>query len=366
MMGRQTIVWIAHEANLSGANSALLEYVDVLQQDYNFHIILPHTGKMEEALAKKEIPYSVIYQYSWAGNIQWWKWFQWLKIIARSIIAIKKVKAVIRIVKAEMVFTNALPSFVGGIAAYQSNKTHVWWIHEFGEEDFGYKIGWGNQQWALRKMQQWSKLVICNSDAVKNKFQALMPLSVVKRIYQPVSWDAKPSIANPKKARFLMFGQIISSKGHLEVLNAIIKMKDEYTHSLPLLHIKGPCEDQQYLNELLQFIRQHDLQDKVMIETGFFSKEEVMPLYEAIIVASRAEAFGRVIVEANKAGLWAIVKNSGGAPELVNETNGLLYNNIDELATILKEEKSMPFIPVRQNYNEQKEIDKLKKMLAEL
>jgi glycosyltransferase involved in cell wall biosynthesis len=91
-----------------------------------------------------------------------------------------------------------------------------------------------------------------------------------------------------------------------------------------------------------------------------------MPFYEVLIVASRSEAFGRVIVEAHKAGLQVVVKNSGGAPELVNETNGLLYSTEEELVLILAGEKKIPEGPSLMNYNEESEIKKLKNQLIEI
>ncbi|MBI1781722.1 MAG: glycosyltransferase [Sphingobacteriales bacterium] len=164
-----------------------------------------------------------------------------------------------------------------------------------------------------------------------------------------------------------MFGQIVRSKGHKEVLETIVKLKEETR--LPLkfsLHIKGPSEDNVYLEELKRFCKNHQLEEVVKIETGFFDKEKVIPLYKKLIVASASEAFGRVIVEANKAGLKVIVRNSGGAPELVNETNGLVYNHPGELAKILAGDMALPGGKVCMNYEEDREIALLKNWLNEL
>ncbi len=360
---KKKIIWLAHEGNLSGANIALLEYVDALKDDYDFHIILPHSGTMSSALRQRNISSTVIPQYGWVGNSQKNIENQ-LKRWLRSFLALRATKKLIIKEKADIVFTNTLIPFIAAQAASQLNKPHVWWIHEFGEEDFGFKIGWGNPQAAYAKMKKWSRLIICNSEAVTKKFKALMPHATIKRLYQPVSWHAKPIAAKQKNARFLMFGQIIPSKGHRQVLEVMAELKQTKAHIDNTLHIKGPCENKAYLNELLHFIAEHDLEQQVKIEIGFFQKEETMSLYEVLIVASQAEAFGRVIIEANKAGLQVVVKNSGGAPELMNETNGLLYNNVNELKQILSGEISLPAVSMRFNYDEQKEIQNLKSWLA--
>jgi glycosyltransferase involved in cell wall biosynthesis len=361
---KKKIVWLAHEANRSGANIALLEYVDALKDVYDFHIILPHEGNMSEALQQKEISYSVIHQYGWVGNLRWKNLIKSLKIIIRSRIAIRKTKQLIRKEKAGLVFTNTLVPFVAAHAAHSMQIPHVWWIHEFGEEDFGFSIGWGKQARAYEKMQQWSRLIICNSKAVAKKFQQLMPAARMYHAYQPVSWKGNNS-TEKKLAKFLVFGQISPSKGHREILQALAVNKQKNISSGGL-HIKGPCENKEYLEELKQMVLENHLQDEVKIVSDYFVAEELMPMYDVLIVASRSEAFGRVIVEAIKAGLKVVVKNSGGAPELLNETNGLLYSSEEELGLILSGIKKLPEGPSSMNYIEEKEIEKLKNLLKEL
>jgi len=132
-------------------------------------------------------------------------------------------KQLIQKEQANLIFTNTQVPFTAAKAAYSLQLPHVWWIHEFGEEDFGFRIGWGKPQEAYRKMEKWSRLVICNSDAVVKKFKGLMPAATVKRVYQPVSFSAKPVVAEKKVARFLMFGQITASKAHREVIEYIVE-----------------------------------------------------------------------------------------------------------------------------------------------
>ena len=361
--GKRKIVWLAHEGNLSGANIAMLEYVDALRPEYDFHIILPHGGTMENELMQKQISCTVIHQYGWTATPPWWNLMKWIRISFRSLMAVAATRRLIQKENPDIVFTNTLIPFVAAFVAHRLHLPHVWWIHEFGEEHFGFKIGWGNQQWGFRRMQQWSKLIIGNSEAVAKHFSKLIPGANVRRLYQPVSWNATSVIVPGKVANFLMFGLITPSKGHLEVLQAIVAIKEKQ-QAVPNLHIKGPCENNTYLNELIQFISRHQLEGQVAIETGFFKKEEVMPMYGALIVASGFEAFGRVIVEANKAGIRVIVKNSGGMPELINETNGIVYNDVEELMDILSGKKSLPNTVIRQQYNEADEIQQLKTWLT--
>ena len=353
------IVWQAHEGNLSGANIAMLEYIDALGDVYSFHVLLPHGGSMEDALRKRSVAWTMVPQYGWAGKKG--SLIQQLKRRIRTLIAVRKIRQLLQQLSASFVFTNTLVPFAAAKAAYSLRLPHVWWIHEFGEEDFGFKIGWGNAGAAYKKMAKWSKLVICNSEAILHKFKRLLPGAQLERIYQPVSWNPVLQTSQPKLATYLMFGQITPSKGHLEVLEAVAAAKQQQSITL---HIKGPCENEAYLKSLQQFIVLQGLEEQVQVEAGFFVKEKVMPCYDVLIVASRAEAFGRVIVEANKVGLRVVVKGSGGAPELVNTTNGLLYRNADELQEIFTGKRKMPQEAIVMNYDEQMELKNLQQLLV--
>jgi glycosyltransferase involved in cell wall biosynthesis len=189
-----------------------------------------------------------------------------------------------------------------------------------------------------------------------------MPKATIETIYQPVSWHASVTTAKTKHARFLMFGQLVASKGHKDVLQAMATNKQQGKLLCPL-HIKGPSEIKSYLEDLQQFVHENGLEDFVKIETGYFKKEEVMPQYHVLIVASHAEAFGRVIIEANKAGMRVLVRSSGGAPELINEGNGLLFSNQLELEAALCGERAFPLSDIRCNYSETTELQTLTKLL---
>jgi glycosyltransferase involved in cell wall biosynthesis len=357
------IVWQAHEGNLSGANIAMLEYIDALHAVYRSHVILPHEGSMRKALAELGVPVSVIPQYGWSGNISVTDVRSRLKHFLRSQIAVKTIEKFLQQVGAALVCTNTLVPFVAAKAAYALHLPHVWWIHEYGEEDFGFSIGNGNPASAYKKMQQWSKLVICNSKDVTKKFKRLLPVADVQCIYQPVTWPT--IIETPKKhtrSGYLMFGQLTASKGHMEVLEAVVKAKQLGVNVQ--LAIKGPCEQPVYFATLQNFIIANHLDEHVTIETGYLIKEQVIPSYEVLIVASRSEAFGRVIVEANKAGLYVLVKNSGGAPEQVNSSNGLLYDTSDELCAVFAGKLPFPVSPPLLSYNSEAEINHLKKLLS--
>ena len=360
-------MWQAHEGNLSGANIALLEYIDALESHFDFWVVLPHGGSMIQALELRSIPFSVIHQYGWTNSFPRWKILKWLKVVVRSIMAIWQIKRLIRNLNVSIVCSNTLVPFTASAAAKQLGVPHIWWIHEFGKEDFGFKIGWGYEKVAYRWIQSSSQLIIGNSKAISAKFSKLMPKANIVSIYQPVSWNQHSAI-HPisKKARFLIFGQLVASKGHITVLNAMSVIK-KLGKQVPSLHIIGPSEQPSYLKELKDLVNRYGLVEHVHIEVGFFEKEKTLPCYEVLIVASNCEAFGRVIVEANKSGISVLVRNSGGAPELINDSNGLLFQSQDELMSALCGEREFPAsLNLHLNYDESFELEKLTHKIKEV
>ncbi len=358
------MVWLAHEANMSGANIAMMEYALVLKDEYDFHFILPHAGNMRNALENMGFATTIIHQYGWAVPVPGKRTGISWRVKLRSLKAIRDTCRVCKKEKATMVFTNTQIPFTAAVAANKLNLPHVWWLHEFGEEDFGFTIGFGKRDIGDRLMEK-SRLIICNSEAIKRKFAFRMPGVHIERIYQPVSFKKRAELKSTTDIiKYLMFGQIVASKGHKEVLEALAAAIKIAPLRKMALHIKGPSEDESYVDSLRSLIKALDLQDKVIIDTGFFEKETVLPLYDVLIMASKAEAFGRAIIEAGKAGLKVIVKNNGGAPELMNTTNGLLYNSPMELTAILAGEIAMPPGPVVFNYSEETEMSNLKNYLA--
>ena len=319
---------------------------------------------MERELQKRNLYIRIVPQYSWATTTIS---SQLVKILRRSIrnrIAVNRIKQMIRKEKFSLVFTSTQLPYVAAKAAYQLKVPHIWWIHEFGEEDFGFRIGFGQPEKAYKKMQNWSKLVICNSEAILSKFKTLLPSATVKRIYQPVTFQLELNKNQVKHGEYLMFGQIIPSKGHVEVVQAIAAAK--HMGQIKFLSIVGPSENQEYLECLITLIKKLELTDQISIQTGFFQKEDIIPLYRTLIVASKAEAFGRVIVEANKAGLHVLVKKAGGAPEIMNESNGLLYENQEDLIQVFLGNRVMPSEVIYMTYEENEEIKRCKELIYSL
>ena len=65
-MSKKKILWLAHEANISGANLCLKEFMMVAAAEgYEQLLIIPHAGNMELVSKQLNIPTKIIHYYSW-------------------------------------------------------------------------------------------------------------------------------------------------------------------------------------------------------------------------------------------------------------------------------------------------------------
>jgi glycosyltransferase involved in cell wall biosynthesis len=99
----------------------------------------------------------------------------------------------------------------------------------------------------------------------------------------------------------------------------------------------GAIEDKKYYQRIKHIIAENGL-GKSIIFTDYLPKEEVFYLMknsDIIVICSRSEAFGRVVVESMKLGKAVIATRRGGIVEIIQDgENGLLYepNDVEELA----------------------------------
>ncbi|MDF1878447.1 glycosyltransferase [Sulfurimonas sp. SAG-AH-194-C20] len=123
-----------------------------------------------------------------------------------------------------------------------------------------------------------------------------------------------------------MVGRINREKGQHLLIEAvsILKSKGVTVNA----HIVGNPMQESYLEELKALVKDKKLEDRVFF-LGFV--KEPQAFYEAcdvVVLASKKETFGLVLVEAMKVGVAVIGSNSGGVVEIIdNKKTGLLFES---------------------------------------
>lgn len=127
---------------------------------------------------------------------------------------------------------------------------------------------------------------------------------------------------NDEKLHLLFLGLITEQKGIFDLLEVLSDHKNELEGKI-VLHIGGNGK----INKLKEIIQTHKIQDIIIYE-GWVSGEKKIQLFnisDAFILPSYAEGLPVSILEAISYGLPILSTPVGGIPEVVNESNGILF-----------------------------------------
>lgn len=187
--------------------------------------------------------------------------------------------------------------------------------------------------------------IITITKIVENDMRREIPLSVqpdISTIYYGVKPLEKANNEVTKKLRseyvdedddFLigLFGRILHSKGQYLLIEAV-KLASQKGYPFKAL-IVGHTMDDQYLQDLKTLVKKYKL-EKQIIFTGFINNpKEIMQACDLILLTSKEETFGLVLIEAMNVGIPVIGSNGGGTPEIIEHNkNGLLFESENALS----------------------------------
>ncbi|MEO6231201.1 MAG: glycosyltransferase [Ferruginibacter sp.] len=323
------IVWLAHEANMSGANICLLEYLDILKsKGVDNYLVVPFgKGDLPAKAAMLGISVKIIKYYSWAQpmHVSGKKHIYSFRKKIRNFFAVKQIASVIKEWRPEYFATNTITTVVGAIAARKTNTKHIWFVHEFGEEDHGFVIA-GNFKKGAGLINSLSNKIVFNSYAVSRKYLDIVPDQKSFIVDNPVLIKNVPLNTKDKPAIFslVMLGQMAASKNHKEAILAIELCRQQGIDCC--LEIIGKAENKSYEEELKHLIKSKALETVIHFSGQVEHPETFLLHHHALLMCSNKEAFGRVTVEALKCGLPVIAANTGGSLEIIKDgDNGYLY-----------------------------------------
>jgi glycosyltransferase involved in cell wall biosynthesis len=215
----------------------------------------------------------------------------------------------------DVVVTNTItpPSFA--LAARLVGIRHVWMIHEFGVgvSDFEFLLGYPR---TVRLISAFSESVICCSKAVESGLQETAPDMRTRVIYYGIespTLPVRPRHEGPLRAALL--GRFSEQKGQRLAVEAVQMARREGADVTLTLVGGGDSSQVEELATKLG-IRQH-----VVCLPPTEHPVEVWREADVALTCGRDEGFGRVTVEAMRAGLPVCGADSGGTSEIV--TDGL-------------------------------------------
>jgi glycosyltransferase involved in cell wall biosynthesis len=125
-----------------------------------------------------------------------------------------------------------------------------------------------------------------------------------------------------------LFGRISEFKGQHLLIEAIDMLRREGIKINAM--IIGDIFDQDYFESLKIQIENKGLSNQIRFLEFFKNPIELMTCFDALVLTTKRETFGLVLIEAMHAGIPVIGSNEGGVPEIINhEETGLLFESWD-------------------------------------
>jgi len=331
------ICFVSHSAGRGGAEKALLELLVALKErGVECFCVVPGRGPMSEALDAMGVTSAVVPYGWWVGRDR--SFLRRARRAVRTLAHLPPLVSLIRKWNCNLVYTNTIAICAGALAARFAGRGHLWHIHEFGYEDHQLNFDLG-ERLSMRAIDRLSSACIVNSHAVAAKYCRFIGKAKVHVVDYAVDVAAGggEAVAHDSRRdngalRCVIVGTLTPSKRQED---AILAIRDLAAAGiLAELQIVGDGK-REYAEHLRRLVADHGLGSRVRFLGHLEDPMPVVAAADVLLMCSLNEAFGRVTVEAMKAGKPVVGTRSGGTPELVLEgETGLLYapGNCTELA----------------------------------
>jgi glycosyltransferase involved in cell wall biosynthesis len=317
------IAWLSHTGGSSaGAELAMLEAVSCLtERQVEVVGIVPAHGPLSPLL--KASGATVVAQHNawWAtpgGTSTLRLARQAAGSAARNVGAFGRMSRLLQEIDPDLVVTNTLAIPLGAFAARRSGLPHVWYRHEFGRRDHGFRFHFGERA-TFAAIERLSDRVIVNSRSVLEDAPGRRFRSKARLVTYAVTVPPHEPHDGPRDGplRLVQIGRIAPSKGHKDAVHAGGELRRRGIDVE--IRFVGPTRWPRYIEELHALAGAEGVGDLISI-TGFRPDpaEEVIQA-DVALTCSRLEAFGRTTVEAMKLGKAVIGARSAGTAELIRD-----------------------------------------------
>ena len=335
-MGRPRVLLVSHVAGLDGgAERSLLELASGLHDlgSAEVEVVVPTGGDLSAALAAAGVPTHVAPVPRWApwepdaaaaatGDAVARSVVRDLSVVRRLGSSLVPARRLLAAVAPDVVVTNTATVPTYALVARAAGIPHVWSVREFVRPEFHYLLG---EPVSQRLIGRLSAAVVFNSDAVRRHFHPGVPIAKGVVVHPAVPLpDQRPE--RPREGaglRLLLLGRMIAAKGAGVAIEGVAAARRAGVEVS--LRVVGPGAERDR-RRLVSVAAEHGVADHVDIE-GFDPDPGLrMRESDVVVVASDAEAFGRVTVEALRVGRPVLATRTGGSSEIVADgVNGLLF-----------------------------------------
>jgi glycosyltransferase involved in cell wall biosynthesis len=324
------VVWVSHTGAVGGAEMAMLEAIDALAgHGVRSSVVVPWAGDLMEKLRTRDVPTRVAKYRWWAGQNDGPVWR--VRRAARNLTGIGEIAGVVRTLRPHLVVSNSLTVPTGALAAFVCRVPHVWYVHEFVDEDHGLSFDLGRTS-SLALVHRLSCKVIAVSAAVRAALVPHVPAEKVAVLYGcvDVAKDVPPRPSVSEEFTIVQVAAKTEGKGQVDAVRALGRLTAEGIAARLILIGR---DEPSYCKYLRTLISELGLADRVLMLPYVSDPSDWIRGADAVVVCSRREAFGRVTVEAMALAKAVVGSDAGATPELIRHgRNGLLYPSGDHHA----------------------------------
>lgn len=325
------VLFVAHSANRGGAEYCLDTTLKHLNREqFEPLVVFPFEGPMVDSVRRMGIEALVMPMCHWLyfkKDLWYWK-----NLFGRSYFNIRRLTKLIRDQRIDLVYTNTSAIFEAALAARRAAVPHLWHVHEV--------LMPGNDMsqllpvvWMQRLIKRYSNQVVFESNSARAAFEATTPLSKVEVVYNSLRLEASMSDVNQHRSEFgvpegtksiVFVGQFIDRKNPCLLIEAVARIAAENPVRC-LLVGHGVLED-----EMRGLIAKLGIDHLCKIVPFQDNIAKVMSAADVVVLPSKQESFGLVLVEAGAFGKPVIACNCQGPNEIiVDGETGLLVEQDD-------------------------------------
>ncbi len=340
MLNKKEIDILFMASDNSSSSGAFLCMVDLNvelnRKGISTAVILPEYGNGEEVLQKNHIDFTYIPSRHWGKETNRERPDFETIMEKENKNAIQELEEFIAGHRVKLVHNNTTYTYVGAIAAKNTKIPWVWHIREnISEQGYAF-IHYDD---AIKRINQSAKIIVvsqyiksCYKDFDESKERIIYDGVKIDDYYYP-----KNDLLERKKIVLAVIGVLTELKGQKDIIEAARILKNNKLDFQVLLVGGG---DKDYIEYLHMLVRKYQLEEEII----FCGKQDNIPDFyqktDIVVVCSKAEAFGRVTVEAQLSGCLVIGAKAGATMELLEDKKtGFLYErgNGRELAEKIAE-----------------------------
>ena len=242
-----------------------------------------------------------------------------------------KLEEIIRNYHPDIVHTTVGEIGIGYEVCQKLGIKHVWHLREYQDKDFGWHIYPTKDDFCQRLKK--SDAVITITDGIRSYFH-LSDCPHAITIYNGVYDHDDVCFYLPKEKYFLSASRIVEAKGIMDVVKAFSSFHHSYPEYKLLLAGMG---DESYINAIKATPEFLSCSNDIAFLGHRGDIRSLMQRATALLVGSYNEGFGRMTAEAMFCGCIAIGRNAAGTKEIIEKTDGFLFDNIKEMTDEMKQ-----------------------------